>query len=216
MPTNDERREVAARLRRLSGHREVDKEFVHEALGLYMGECVDGYDPVSVSELADLIEPEPIDGDTSDGYHTFNELYDHRAKLFSVVVAAFSNIAWKSKRHSDGSMYEGMFIVGIDTPHGQATYHYEIEPYWELFRCSELPKAPEFDGHTPTQAIDRIASLADLIEPEERTCRNLGAYGGFECSICGFKERQLSEMECEPHDWFFCPNCGAKVVDEDA
>ncbi len=58
MPTNDERREVAARLRRLCGHREVDKEFVHEALGLYMGECVDGYDPVSVSELADLIEPE--------------------------------------------------------------------------------------------------------------------------------------------------------------
>lgn len=58
MPTNDERREIAARLRRLSGHREVDKEFVHEALGLYMGECVDGYDPVSVSELADLIEPE--------------------------------------------------------------------------------------------------------------------------------------------------------------
>lgn len=57
--TNNERREVAARLRRLSGHREVDKEFVHEALGLYMGECVDGYDPVSVSKLADLIEPEP-------------------------------------------------------------------------------------------------------------------------------------------------------------
>lgn len=56
--TRDERREVAARLRRLSGHREVDKEFVHEALGLYMGECVDGYDPVSVSKLADLIEPE--------------------------------------------------------------------------------------------------------------------------------------------------------------
>ena len=58
MTTDDERREVAARLRRLCGHREVDKEFVHEALGLYMGECVDGYDPVSVSELADLIEPE--------------------------------------------------------------------------------------------------------------------------------------------------------------
>lgn len=59
MVTDEERREVAARLRRLSGHREVDKEFVHEALGLYMGECVDGYDPVSVFELADLIEPEP-------------------------------------------------------------------------------------------------------------------------------------------------------------
>lgn len=59
-----------------------------------------------------------------------------------------------------------------------------------------------------------LARLADLVEPEERTCHNLGAYGGFECSICGFKERQLSEMECEPHDWFFCPNCGAKVEEE--
>lgn len=59
MPTNEERREVAARLRMLSSHREVDKELVEDALGLYMGECIDGYDPVSVTELADLIEPEP-------------------------------------------------------------------------------------------------------------------------------------------------------------
>ena len=58
-PTNEERREVAARLRMLSSHREVDKELVEDALGLYMGECIDGYDPVSVMELADLIEPEP-------------------------------------------------------------------------------------------------------------------------------------------------------------
>lgn len=58
------------------------------------------------------------------------------------------------------------------------------------------------------------ARLADLIEPEERTCRNLGTYGGFECSMCGFKEKRLSEMECEPQDWCFCPNCGAKVVEQ--
>lgn len=56
-PTNEERREVAARLRVLSSHREVDKELVEDALGLYMGECIDGYDPVSVMGLADLIEP---------------------------------------------------------------------------------------------------------------------------------------------------------------
>lgn len=59
MVTNDERREIAERLRILSSHREVDQELVEDALGLYMGECVDGYDPVSVSELANLIEPEP-------------------------------------------------------------------------------------------------------------------------------------------------------------
>ena len=27
-----------------------------------------------------------ITGETSDGYHTFNELYHHRAVLFSVIV----------------------------------------------------------------------------------------------------------------------------------
>lgn len=59
MPTNDKRREVAERLRTLASHIEVDKWDVEETLGLYMGECVDGYDPCSVKELADLIEPEP-------------------------------------------------------------------------------------------------------------------------------------------------------------
>ena len=100
-----------------------------------------------------------IDGNTSDGYHTFNELYHHRAILFSVIVKAFSDKAWKSLRHHDGTMYDGMFIVGIDTPDGQATYHYDIDPYWDMFECRELERAPEWDGHTPAQAIERIGRL---------------------------------------------------------
>ena len=56
-----------------------------------------------------------ITGDTSDGYHTFNELYHHRAVLFSVICNAHPDIAWKSKKHHDGTMYDGMFIVGIET-----------------------------------------------------------------------------------------------------
>lgn len=104
-----------------------------------------------------------VNGDTSDGYHTFNELYHHRAVLFSVVVAANSGRAWKSKMHHDGTMYDGMFIVGIDTPHGQATYHYDMEPYWDMFWCRELERAPEWDGHTPDEAIERISSLRDVV-----------------------------------------------------
>ena len=100
-----------------------------------------------------------ITGDTSDGYHTFNELYHHRAVLFSVICNARPDIAWKSKRHHDGTMYDGMFIVGIDTPDGQATYHYDIEPYWGIFRVNELEYAPEWDGHTPDEAIRRISTL---------------------------------------------------------
>ena len=104
-----------------------------------------------------------INGETSDGYHTFNELYHHRAVLFSVVVAANSGRAWKSKLHHDGTMYEGMFIVGVDTPQGQATYHYDVEPYWDMFWCRELERAPEWDGHTPDDAIERIGLLRDVV-----------------------------------------------------
>lgn len=100
-----------------------------------------------------------INGNTSDGYHTFDELYHHRAILFSVIVSCFKDKAWKSKKHFDGTMYDGMFIVGINTPKGPATYHYDIEPYWKMFDCKEIPNAPEWDGHTPTDAINRIASL---------------------------------------------------------
>lgn len=100
-----------------------------------------------------------IIGETSDGYHTFNELYHHRAVLFSVIVRDHYVLAWKSKKHHDGTMYDGMFIVGINTPKGQATYHYDIDPYWDMFECRELDAAPEWDGHTPDDAIARIATL---------------------------------------------------------
>lgn len=113
--------------------------------------------------LALLREQEPITGETSDGYHTFNELYHHRAVLFSVIVANYKDRAWKSVRHHDGTMYDGMFIVGIDTPDGQATYHYDINPYWDMFDCKVCEFAPEWDGHTPAQAIERISKLKELM-----------------------------------------------------
>jgi len=98
----------------------------------------------------------------SDGYHTFEELYDHRAKLFAVICMVYSKIAWKSLVHNDGTMYNGMFVVGIDTPEGQATYHYNVVKYWALFEIPELKYAPEYDGHTPAEAINRILSLVGL------------------------------------------------------
>lgn len=98
-------------------------------------------------------------GELSDGYHTFDELYHHRAVLFSVICNQNKENAWKSKKHSDGTMYDGMFIVGINTKEGQATYHYDIEPYWDMFDVQELENAPEFDGHTPDEAIRRIGNM---------------------------------------------------------
>ena len=117
----------------------------------------------------DVVEiPESGIGDVSDGYHTFNELYHHRAVLFSVICNMMPDKAWKSKLHDTGDMYDGMFIVGIDTPQGQATYHYDINPYWDMFNVKELEKAPEWDGHTPAQAIERIGALGTDMAPVVR------------------------------------------------
>lgn len=152
-----------------------------------------------------------IDGDTSDGYHTFNELYHHRAVLFSVIVKTFSDKAWKSLRHHDGTMYDGMFIVGIDTPEGQATYHYDIKPYWDMFECRELERAPEWDGHTPSQAIERIGGLEPVrhgywIEPDDEDVLTACI-----CSICDWHS---NIMEDDVMGMNYCPNCGARMDGE--
>ena len=149
-----------------------------------------------------------IDGDTSDGYHTFNELYHHRAILFSIIVKTFSDKAWKSLRHHDGTMYDGMFIVGIDTPDGQATYHYDIDPYWDMFECRELECAPEWDGHTPAQAIERIGRLEPVrhgywIEPDDGDVLTACI-----CSICDWHG---NIMEDDVMGMNYCPNCGARM-----
>ncbi len=168
MISDNERHEVAAKLREAREFisilpNTILEQSAYDAFKLILA-CV-GYKRGNIfSVLADLIEPQPIDGNTSDGYHTFNELYHHRAVLFSVIVKIFADRAWKSKLHADGTMYNGMFIVGIETPNGQATYHYDVDPYWNMFQCKEVDRAPEWDGHTPDQAIERIGKLADLID----------------------------------------------------
>lgn len=97
----------------------------------------------------------------SDGYHTFEELYDHRSKLFIALCKLLpSDIVWKAKKHYDGTMYAGMFIMGVNTKDGQATYHME-DKYWDdVSFVTELPNAPEFDGHTPTIALSRLVAAA--------------------------------------------------------
>lgn len=124
---------------------------------------------IEAEPAADVVEiPEGGMGNLSDGYHTFNELYHHRAILFSVICNSIPDKAWKSKLHDTGDMYDGMFIVGIETPEGQATYHYDIEPYWDMFKVKELEKAPKWDGHTPQEAIERISKLSADVAPVVR------------------------------------------------
>lgn len=68
------------------------------------------------------------------------------------------------------------------------------------------------------EGAELINRLADLIEPEERTCHMRDASWddgqrtwGCICSECGAKHEHKRSR------WMnFCPNCGAMVVDADA
>lgn len=100
--SDEGRREIAKELREQFFCCQYAEEFTE---GLYdvldLGHCepTHGGYPDLAERLADYVEPAPVTGSTSDGYHTFDELYHHRAVLFSVVAAMFSGRSWKSLHH---------------------------------------------------------------------------------------------------------------------
>jgi len=99
-------------------------------------------------------------GDTSDGFHTFDELYEHRRALTSVLatIGSLNGDAWRSKAHhpDDGPMFDDHFIVGIELPEGAITYHYALE-HWDRFAAvPELEHAPKWDGADAADTILRL------------------------------------------------------------
>lgn len=107
-----------------------------------------------------------------DGYHTFEELYDHRIALFIALCkfacqqTEFNHYipqyeVWRSRHHSDGKRWAGWFIMGINKEDGeQITYHLP-EIRWEECDFAEtLDKSPEFDGHKPEDVIGRLGQIA--------------------------------------------------------
>lgn len=124
----------------------------------------------------------------SDGYHTFGELYDHRVTLYITLCKAlwaidtmgnnfnsfYNNFTgekgkkpkkenfevWRSRTHSNGSYYEGWFLLGIYKEHGnQITYHVPLELWDDTDFAETLERAPEFDGHTPADVIERLKTI---------------------------------------------------------
>jgi hypothetical protein len=102
----------------------------------------------------------------SDGYHTFDELYEHRITLYIALCRWLFNAlakrsdVWRSQVHSDGSNYDGWFLLGINKEKGkQITYHIPNERWEETEFAETLDKAPEFDGHTSADVLTRIKSL---------------------------------------------------------
>lgn len=100
-------------------------------------------------------------GELSDGYHTFNELYEHRHALFLSLMSCLPDHSWYSPRHDDGSSYDGWFIAGIDLLPGvigTITYHLpeRLLEKVKLTGAMHLEKAPRWDGHTPNDVVERL------------------------------------------------------------
>lgn len=95
-------------------------------------------------------------GDITDGDHSFNDLYHHRAILFAAIGKFVKG--WRSRIHYDGTSYPGYFICGIKTPEGDFTYHYP-DKYWDQFDHFEtLERGVKWDGHT-SEDVTRLLSL---------------------------------------------------------
>lgn len=110
-----------------------------------------------------------------DGYHTFDELYEHRIALFLALARLCRRqelkvgqwpdqpFVWRSKRHSDGELCFGtgtQYILGIGNFEGQQiTYHIPIERWDEADFAETLEKSPKWDGHTSDDVLARLAKL---------------------------------------------------------
>ena len=104
-------------------------------------------------------------GKISDGYHTFDELYEHRIRLFIQLCRKLKSSSdipvWCSVVHSDGTWFDGWFVLGIFTEEGkQITYHLPMKHYSEVIEFADVRSmAPTFDGHTSTDVLNRLRQL---------------------------------------------------------
>ena len=118
---------------------------------------------ISASEITDMVSDVEVDmGEVSDGYHTFNELYEYRllynASMFNELAKQGLYDVHKSKLHCDGKVpfdNPDYFIVVAELPTGQISNHYRMKD-WDLFQIPEKKKSNEWDGHTSKDVAERL------------------------------------------------------------
>jgi hypothetical protein len=107
-----------------------------------------------------MLEVTRNSGEVSDGYHTFNELYEHRHALFIALCRKLPTwTVWRSQRHADGTMFDGWFIMGAHHGGLQISYHLPIRLWHQTDFAIDLVCAPEWDGHTSSDVIETLYLL---------------------------------------------------------
>lgn len=123
----------------------------------------------SLNNLIKQLKGFGVNTDTiSDGYHTFEELYQFRlyynAALFNEWAALKLYDVHKSYRHHDDELCfgGGWFIVVANLPSGQISNHYE-DKYWDLFKIPYSINARyPYDGHTSKDVLERLELMCKV------------------------------------------------------
>lgn len=123
---------------------------------------------MNLQEIQEAVNnlPENQRGLISDGYHTFNELYDHRCMLAVglanmatsefFVYSPFEQV-FKARKHHDGTGYDGWFLLCFVTNEGQQISYHLPDKYWGMLWVMSYDVSPvDFDGHTPADVLDRL------------------------------------------------------------
>lgn len=150
----------------------------------------------AICKIANIDDIEEL----SDGFHTFKQLYHQRMMLFAVLVKQNKDKAWKSLRHEDGELCfgGGWFIVGVDTPEGSYTYHYENK-YFDLFDCEILDYAKHWDGHTEKD-VTRLLSLPSAQPEPSQVARDIATIIENEKDM-----RVIASVQPDLDEW--CTDC---------
>ena len=78
--------------------------------------------------------------------------------LFVIQIQIYLGNPKKHFDEENDPMFEGCFIIGINTPTGEATYHIKLK-YWEMFDVPEIEHAPKYDGYSSDEVLKRLQTL---------------------------------------------------------
>lgn len=98
-----------------------------------------------------------VNGELSDGYHTFSDIYRHRNLLFiNMCLASPEKCVWADHQEWDSA------VLVYNAPAGQISYHisYDQVPFI-LHKIKEVKFGEHgWDGHNPRNVLERLEDLA--------------------------------------------------------
>lgn len=99
-----------------------------------------------------------VNGEVSDGYHTFDELYEHRHLLFIALCKTYgADVSWKEEPE-----FGDWICVYLELATGQISYHLPGK-YREHFHAKQqiVSGVEVWDGHESKDVLNRLRMFAE-------------------------------------------------------